>query len=248
MFAAAAARGSRRAWADLAVAPGPLPVQRRGEPAPRRGDRGGRRRVPARHAGPRFSARTTRSWSSCAIATDRSDDVAFVGGIDLCHSRRDDATARRRPAGACPWRRSTGARPPWHDVQLAIRGPAVGDVECVFRERWTDPTPAEPQPREHSSTTCCAASSAGRDPLPPRHPIRSPRGGDRRAAAAHLSDCGSAATRSPDGGERSVARAYAKALGRARRLVYVEDQYLWSAEVGEVLRGGARSARQSCAW
>jgi phosphatidylserine/phosphatidylglycerophosphate/cardiolipin synthase-like enzyme len=33
------------------------------------------------------------------------------------------------------------------------------------------------------------------------------------------------------GGERSVARGYAKALRRARALVYLEDQYLWSAEI-----------------
>jgi phosphatidylserine/phosphatidylglycerophosphate/cardiolipin synthase-like enzyme len=32
-------------------------------------------------------------------------------------------------------------------------------------------------------------------------------------------------------GERSIARGYRKALGRARSLVYVEDQYLWSPEV-----------------
>ena len=30
-------------------------------------------------------------------------------------------------------------------------------------------------------------------------------------------------------GERSIARAYLKAFARARRLVYVEDQYLWSS-------------------
>jgi phosphatidylserine/phosphatidylglycerophosphate/cardiolipin synthase-like enzyme len=35
-------------------------------------------------------------------------------------------------------------------------------------------------------------------------------------------------------GERSIARGYAKALGRARALIYVEDQYLWSPEVGRV--------------
>jgi phosphatidylserine/phosphatidylglycerophosphate/cardiolipin synthase-like enzyme len=32
-------------------------------------------------------------------------------------------------------------------------------------------------------------------------------------------------------GERSIARAYAKAFGRARRLIYLEDQYLWSEQV-----------------
>src|SRR5207302_8054974 len=32
-------------------------------------------------------------------------------------------------------------------------------------------------------------------------------------------------------GERSIARAYARAFARARSLIYIEDQYLWSAEV-----------------
>jgi phosphatidylserine/phosphatidylglycerophosphate/cardiolipin synthase-like enzyme len=32
-------------------------------------------------------------------------------------------------------------------------------------------------------------------------------------------------------GERSIARAYRKALSRARRLVYLEDQYLWCSNV-----------------
>jgi phosphatidylserine/phosphatidylglycerophosphate/cardiolipin synthase-like enzyme len=35
------------------------------------------------------------------------------------------------------------------------------------------------------------------------------------------------------GGERSVARGYHKALRKARRLVYLEDQYLWSHAVAE---------------
>ena len=36
-------------------------------------------------------------------------------------------------------------------------------------------------------------------------------------------------------GERSIAHAYRRAFARARRLVYLEDQYLWSAEVAEVI-------------
>ena len=42
------------------------------------------------------------------------------------------------------------------------------------------------------------------------------------------------------GGERSVARGYGKALARADELVYVEDQYLWSAEVAQAFADNLR--------
>ncbi|MBZ9640545.1 phospholipase, partial [Streptomyces sp. PSKA30] len=67
-------------------------------------------------------------------------DLAFVGGIDLCHNRHDDATHRGDPQSQ-PIAAAYGQHPPWHDIQLAIRGPAVGDIEAVFRERWEDPAP-----------------------------------------------------------------------------------------------------------
>ncbi len=36
-------------------------------------------------------------------------------------------------------------------------------------------------------------------------------------------------------GERSIAHAYRKAFARARRLIYIEDQYLWAPFVAELL-------------
>jgi len=38
----------------------------------------------------------------------------------------------------------------------------------------------------------------------------------------------------PDG-ERSVARAFAKAITRARTVIYIEDQYFWSVEIARLL-------------
>ena len=45
----------------------------------------------------------------------------------------------------------------------------------------------------------------------------------------------------PDG-ERSVARGYTKAIKRARRLIYLEDQYMWSAEVARLFADALRDA------
>ena len=41
-------------------------------------------------------------------------------------------------------------------------------------------------------------------------------------------------------GERSIGRAYRKALRRARRLVYVEDQYLWSEAWADAMASALR--------
>jgi phosphatidylserine/phosphatidylglycerophosphate/cardiolipin synthase-like enzyme len=152
-------------------------------------------------------------------------DCAFVGGIDLCHSRRDDAS-HSGDAQTQPMAQVYGPRPPWHDIQLQVRGPAVGDVETVFRERWDDPSPLSHNPVHRVRDMVDRASSRWRQ-LPARtdDPCR----------------CGRQAVQilrtyphrrrpfpfAPEG-ERSVARGITKALRRGRRLVYVEDQYLWS--------------------
>ncbi len=69
-------------------------------------------------------------------------DVAFAGGIDLCHSRRDDES-HRGDRQAVQMAKAYGERPPWHDVQLRVQGPAVGALDTTFRERWSDPTPLD---------------------------------------------------------------------------------------------------------
>ncbi|MFE1551910.1 phospholipase D family protein [Streptomyces sp. NPDC058718] len=156
-------------------------------------------------------------------------DVAYVGGIDLCHNRNDDAD-HRGDRQSLPMATVYGPHPPWHDVQLALRGPAVGDVEAVFRERWQDPAPLSRSPLVHLRELARREDvSAG--PLPPQ--------------TADPAPCGTQAVQvlrtypnrllhgypyAPDG-EFSIARGYTKALRRARVLIYLEDQYLWSPRV-----------------
>ncbi len=157
-------------------------------------------------------------------------DVAFVGGIDLCHGRNDDAGHRGDPQ-AVEMSPRYGPRPPWHDVQLAIRGPAVGDVEYCFRERWSDPTPVTRNPFFR------LADLVRRDddrpgPLPQQRPDPPPCGTHAVQLLRTYPDKRPGYPFAPRG-ERSLARGYGKALRRARGLIYLEDQYLWSAEVAE---------------
>ena len=56
---------------------------------------------------------------------DPTRDIAYVGGIDLCHSRRDDADHGGDPQALETMAEEYGATPPWHDIQAAISGPAV---------------------------------------------------------------------------------------------------------------------------
>ena len=52
-------------------------------------------------------------------ADDPSRDIAYVGGIDLCHSRRDDADHDGDPQTLL-MADEYGDTPPWHDIQAAI--------------------------------------------------------------------------------------------------------------------------------
>lgn len=155
-------------------------------------------------------------------------DVAFVGGIDLCHSRLDDAEhggdVQRQPMAAV-----YGARPPWHDIQLAIRGPAVGDVETVFRERWEDPTPLTRNPVDRLMDLI---RHEDRSPgaLPAQLPDPQPRGEHLVQVLRTYPSRRTGYPFAPDG-ERSVAHAYEKAVARAETLIYVEDQYFWAVDV-----------------
>jgi len=155
-------------------------------------------------------------------------DVAFVGGIDLCHSRNDGPEHRGDPQPQ-PMAAIYGARPPWHDIQLAVRGPAVADVETVFRERWDDPAPLTRNPVNRISEVLRRTDrSAGRLPAGMADP--------EPVATMHVQLLRTYPPRwrgypFAPAGERSVARGYDKVIRRAHSLIYVEDQYFWAADI-----------------
>ena len=164
-------------------------------------------------------------------------DVAFVGGIDLCHSRRDDGRHLGDPQGVdlAP---SYGERPPWHDIQFAVRGPAVGDIEATFRERWSDPSPLSHNPLRLARSGMDGDELRGR-PLPAQS-ADPPAAGDHVVQVLRTYPYRRWSYPFARAGERSVARAYGKAVARARSLIYIEDQYLWSVEVAEVFAEALR--------
>lgn len=164
---------------------------------------------------------------------DPTRDVAFVGGIDLAHARRDDAEHHGDPQ---PQRLTEeyGERPPWHDVQVAIQGPAVHDVETVFRERWCDPAPLSRAPWRRAADLLRRLDTTP-DPLPEQLPPPPPAGTHVVQLLRTYPDL----TLGRDypfavGGERSVANGYTKAVNRAQRLVYVEDQFFWGHDVARL--------------
>ena len=164
-------------------------------------------------------------------------DVAYVGGIDLCHSRRDDRDhdGDDQPDDMAD---AYGPTPPWHDVQVAVRGPGVGDVERSFRERWNDPALLSHNPFR-LARGLLSGEDLHADRTSPQMPDPSPRG----SQIVQILRTYPHRWRSypfAGAGERSIARAYTKALRRATSLIYLEDQYLWSVEVAQIFAEALR--------
>ena len=126
-----------------------------------------------------------------------------------------------------------GPNPPWHDLQLEIRGPAVAMLDTVFRERWDDPnSPDQDHPIAYLRDRFRHARLHA-DPLPPPLPPPPECGPHYVQNLRTYPAIRPPYDFAPDG-ERSVARGYSKAIKRARRLIYLEDQYMWSADVARL--------------
>jgi phosphatidylserine/phosphatidylglycerophosphate/cardiolipin synthase-like enzyme len=165
---------------------------------------------------------------------DPSRDEAFVGGIDFCHGRRDDAAHRGDPQPE-EIDEAYGDRPPWHDVQALVRGPAVADLAATFRERWNDATPMD----DRTTPWRALLSRIAREPehpapMPPSSTAERPAAGSHAVQVLRTYPWKDPAFPFAPHGERSIARAYLRAFERATRLIYVEDQYFWSKEIASV--------------
>ncbi len=99
----------------------------------------------------------------------------------------------------------------WHDAAVALTGPAVADVAAHFVMRW------------HATT-----GEALPKPLVP-----AAAGSSRAQIVRTVPEKTYPAL---PNGDFSILEAYLGAMRRARRLIYLENQFLWSAEVVALLR------------
>jgi phosphatidylserine/phosphatidylglycerophosphate/cardiolipin synthase-like enzyme len=97
----------------------------------------------------------------------------------------------------------------WHDVVTRLRGPIVADVAGHFRQRWTEVGGPLPEPVVQPAT----------GPTPVQLVRTVPEKTYRFA----------------ERGEFSILDAYLRALRSAESLVYLENQFLWSPEIVEIL-------------
>ena len=99
----------------------------------------------------------------------------------------------------------------WHDMAAELRGPAAADVAAHFRLRW---------------------EGVSGERLP--HVQPGERTGDHDVQV--IATIPEGLYRSVPRGVFRILEAYRHALSSARHLIYIENQFLWSPEIVEILR------------
>lgn len=150
-------------------------------------------------------------------------EIAFIGGLDLCDSRWDT----RRHLKADPRRIDVHGKPykPFHDIQVALRGPVVEPLEQVFLEGWRRVRGKDPElspPASVASPGAAAPEALERDQ---GLPLRA-----RRAAV-----CRTEWGDSEQPGACEIQALLERAILGAERLIYIETQYFTSRALAEAL-------------
>jgi phosphatidylserine/phosphatidylglycerophosphate/cardiolipin synthase-like enzyme len=105
-----------------------------------------------------------------------------------------------------PARRRLG----WHDVGTRLRGPVVADVNAHFAMRWREVTgeslPPVAAPAPVGESNAQIVRTVAEDMYP---------------AVRH--------------GDFRILESYVRALRSARRLIYLENQFLWAPEIASIL-------------
>ena len=143
------------------------------------------------------------------------DAIAFSGGLDLTNKRWDTrshaATDPRRIFDGKPY-------PPFHDAMMAVDGEAACALARIAYGRWRDATGEVITPKAHR------ARDRWPEHLEP----------DVRDACVAVS-CTAPPFEDFDG-LRQVEALYLDMIRRAKRYIYIENQYFTSEVIGEALK------------
>ena len=171
---------------------------------------------------------------------EASGSIAYLGGIDFCLDRYDTVVHDLRPERQTEAPVNllllipvpgTGFRIPipvaiktsqagWHDVQAAVRGPAVVQIWQALVDRWNDPAPVR---------------GPGVVPIPKSEQPVSSEGGSLAIQVLRTVPC-QGIFRGLPRGEQTVRAAYLRAIEKAEHYIYIEDQYFWPSPVMDALR------------
>lgn len=147
---------------------------------------------------------------------------AFVGGIDMLIELNGDYDRwdTHFHHFFTPLRSNAEDRSPhnWHDAHAVIEGPAVGDVERNFRERWNDVVQRHQRHQRHQQSHRL---------LIPEHPLPPPLESDSLVQVVRTIPENTYHF-APEGGIQGIAQSYSNALSNAQRFIYLENQYLWT--------------------
>jgi phospholipase D1/2 len=145
------------------------------------------------------------------------DAVAFAGGFDLSKWRWD--TPAHRPDDDRRVDPNGKPYPPFHDIQMAVDGPAARALGRLARQRWTRATGENPIDREDRGKNAPWPASIHPDVKQVKVAVARtmPADGDQQAV-------------------REVERLYLDSIAAARRTIYIENQYLSSHRIGEALK------------
>ena len=141
---------------------------------------------------------------------------AFVGGIDMLIELNGDYDRwdTHFHHYSSPLRSNEEDQTPhnWHDAHAIIEGPAAGDVELNFRQRWNDVV------RRHEWDSQL---------LVPVHPLPPPVESTSLVQVARTIPAHTYSF-APVNGIQDIAQLYANALSNAQHFVYLENQYFWT--------------------
>ncbi len=153
------------------------------------------------------------------------DAVAFSGGIDLTSRRWDTCEHspqnQHRVMAGTPY-------PPFHDLMMAVEGPAARSLGDLLRDRWrraTHETLDPPWTKKSIFRRAGPHPVGAAWPASIRDPLRDVTVGISRTAPPVNGEAG----------VHEVEALYLDMIGAARHSIYIENQYFTADKVGEAL-------------